>query len=151
MKRLIHFLLIAAVLVIAGCGGGGEDSKGSLRVTNEAGNSIMYLYVSPANVDSWGVDQLGQYTIQPYGSFTLNNITPGQYDLQVVMSSGSRYTLYNFQVIAGQTTEVYNPSYNYKQIEGQNVVAPKPGVITDVKDATADLVLSANQGELKNR
>ena len=62
--------------------GGGGDT-GSLRVVNDSGTDIWYLYVSPTSSSVWGDDQLGANIIPDGESFTLGNIPFDTYDLRV--------------------------------------------------------------------
>ncbi len=59
------------------------DNKSSLTITN--------LYLSPANVEEWGPDQLGEGandTIEPGSTFTLSAIKPNVYDIKLVDEDG---------------------------------------------------------------
>lgn len=95
------------VLMLGGCSlfSGIFGGNASFRVQNNSSYTIFYLYVSPSSVTTWGSDQLGLSTIAPGASFTLNNLTPGNYDSKVTDSSDSWYReYYGWSFVAGTTT-----------------------------------------------
>lgn len=53
-----------------------------LVIANEGSETICYVYIAPADSDSWGADQLGEDTIiAPGESFSVYDIPPNTYDL----------------------------------------------------------------------
>lgn len=65
-------------------------SAANLRVVNNGGTTVYYLYVSPCSVSTWGVDQLGSNVIRSGGAYTLTNIPAGCYDLRAEASGHVR-------------------------------------------------------------
>ena len=55
----------------------------TLTVVNNSGKDIRYLYLSPAENDNWGADQLNNSAISAGASRTLN-ITWGQSSIKLV-------------------------------------------------------------------
>jgi hypothetical protein len=47
----------------------------SITVVNNSSRSIRYLYLSHTNVDDWSANQLGNSTISPGQSYTLNDVS----------------------------------------------------------------------------
>lgn len=90
--------LLATLVACSACLGseGGLANTGSganaasLRVVNNSGTTIYYLYVSPCSVSSWGADQLGSNVIRGGGGYTLSNIPAGCYDLKAEASGHAR-------------------------------------------------------------
>jgi hypothetical protein len=63
----------------------------SVKFNNKSSLTITNLYLSPANVEEWGPDQLGDGendTINPGASFTLTSIKPSVYDIKLVDEDG---------------------------------------------------------------
>ncbi|MDO9300457.1 MAG: hypothetical protein Q7T89_03700 [Anaerolineales bacterium] len=57
--------------------------------TNTGSVEICELYLSPADTDNWGPDQLKSQTIAVGGEFTLTNIPAGSYDAKAVGCDGA--------------------------------------------------------------
>ncbi len=55
---------------------------GSLEVVNESGVAIAYLYISPTASDTWDDEWLGGELIEEYGTYTVEGIPGGRYDIQ---------------------------------------------------------------------
>lgn len=66
----------------------GEGQLSTLKITNTSGWAIHELYMSPANENKWGQDQLQNQTIAVGGTFTLNQIPCDTYDIKVVDEDG---------------------------------------------------------------
>ncbi|MBV9992807.1 MAG: hypothetical protein JOZ72_16125 [Alphaproteobacteria bacterium] len=67
-------------------------SAESLQVANDSSRTIMHLFLSDADDNDWGPDQLGDGaddTVMPGESFTLTNIEQGRYDIKLVTKSGA--------------------------------------------------------------
>lgn len=76
----------------------------ALQVVNDSDQEIWYLYVSRADAEEWGEDQLGADTIPPGGMFELTDIPDGTYDMQARNENDEVIqTTWEFQ-IAGTTT-----------------------------------------------
>jgi hypothetical protein len=71
-----RFLILVAVFVALGAltslAGATAPSSVSLTVVNNSGWEIRHLYLSPADNDNWGVDQLNDSSISPGASRTLD-------------------------------------------------------------------------------
>lgn len=147
-------LAVMAVLflTLVGCGGSDESANEStgIKVVNNAPASIYHLYVSPTSTSNWGPDQLGTSTVPANGGSVAFTANPGRYDLKLIMSTGNQYTLYNFEVTAGQTITVINPSYNYKQVTATEAINVDEKIIGTEKNLTIKYVMpEQGQGALK--
>jgi hypothetical protein len=60
----------------------------TLAIHNTSKWAVHHLYLSPANENEWGQDQLGKNTIEPGASFTLKEIPCNTYDIKVVDDDG---------------------------------------------------------------
>ena len=56
----------------------------SVNIVNNSNKEIRNVYLSHVNVDDWGGNQLGDATILPSHSFTLNNVACDQQQIKVV-------------------------------------------------------------------
>ncbi len=64
------------------------DQMSNLAVHNKSKWAVHHLFLSPANENEWGQDQLGDNTIEPGATFTLKNIPCNTYDIKVVDEDG---------------------------------------------------------------
>ena len=63
-----------------------------LEIVNNSSKTIYHLYLSDADSDEWGDDQMGDNeddVIEAGGSFTLTDIESGTYDVKLVTKSGA--------------------------------------------------------------
>ena len=66
----------------------------ALTVENDSLFDLYFLYVSPADEDRWGADQLGDdFILESDERFTLEGIPAGDYDLKVVDEDGDECVL----------------------------------------------------------
>jgi hypothetical protein len=108
--KFLFALLVVVVMAfsVSACGGGeagADDSSGSDAAATEAPAAggdvvaayvftntgtveICELYLSAADQNDWGPDQLQSQTIAVGGEFTLKNIPAGLYDAKAVGCNG---------------------------------------------------------------
>ena len=67
----------------------GEDIVAAYVFTNTGSAEICELYLSPADLEDWGPDQLKSQTIAAGADFTLTNIPAGYYDAKAVGCNGT--------------------------------------------------------------
>lgn len=65
----------------------------TVTITNKSSWQIDQLYMSPADSDEWGPDQLGDKVIKPGDSFALTDIPCNRWDLKVVDEDGDECEL----------------------------------------------------------
>ncbi|MGC9469194.1 MAG: hypothetical protein ACP5HS_11430 [Anaerolineae bacterium] len=82
--------------------------KGStLEIVNNSGQEIWYLYVSPADAEEWGEDQLGEDIIPAGATYMLSGLSDGLYDAQVRGENDNAIeTVWEFEVRGTTTWEV---------------------------------------------
>jgi hypothetical protein len=71
----VGLLMMVALIVMFGVVSTSSRASApslSITVVNNSSWEIRHLYLSPANNDNWGDDQLNQSTINPGGRRTLN-------------------------------------------------------------------------------
>jgi len=56
----------------------------SVNVVNNSNKEIRNVYLSHVNVDDWGANQLGNSTIPPGQSFSLDNVACDQQQVKVI-------------------------------------------------------------------
>lgn len=56
----------------------------SVNIVNSSNKEIRNVYLSHVNSDDWGGNQLGDATIAPGRSFTLNNVACDQQQVKVI-------------------------------------------------------------------
>ncbi len=62
----------------------GQVHMSGITVVNNSGLEIRHLYLSPADQDNWGPDQLGNSTIASGSSFALNDVACPQGNIKVI-------------------------------------------------------------------
>ncbi len=60
----------------------------SFEVINESDDMISYLYIAPPESDNWGDDWLGNDVIKAGGSYTVDGIPHGTYDMKAADEDG---------------------------------------------------------------
>ena len=56
----------------------------SVNIVNNSSREIRNVYLSHVNVDDWGANQLGNETIAPGQSFSLNDVACDQQQVRVI-------------------------------------------------------------------
>lgn len=121
MNRSVLAILFAALV---GCGGGAAttstggtsggatgssggsgttavaSSDSNITFRNSSNWTIMRLYMSAVEQNTWGPDQLGTSVIRTGGSFTLTSIPCGNYDLKIVDEDNDECILRNVNICA---------------------------------------------------
>ncbi|MEO6393263.1 MAG: hypothetical protein ABIP75_15540 [Pyrinomonadaceae bacterium] len=97
LKRIALFVVMLAVLAGAAVFASTRATSASVRsamptefmIVNQTEWTFTHLYISPSRSRKWGPDQLGaRRVIAPGGSFTINNIPCGLYDVKVIDHDG---------------------------------------------------------------
>jgi hypothetical protein len=90
MKKLTS-LALAAILLCAATPA--FAAKATVKVINQSKWEIHHLYLSPANDDEWGPDQLEDKILVKGESFLLHSIPCDTYDIKVVDEDGDECTI----------------------------------------------------------
>lgn len=80
---LITFLALIAFAAVPLVSWGSTTST-SVVIVNNSGGEIRNVFLSHVNVDDWSNDLLGDATIAPGQSYTLNNIACDQQQVKVI-------------------------------------------------------------------
>ena len=83
--RYMHLRTAALVLALLWALAGREASAADFVLANETGFTINELYVSPCSGRHWGPNQLTGTYVESSRAYVVSNLTPGCYDLKVVM------------------------------------------------------------------
>lgn len=78
----------------------------TLEIINDSDYTLTYLYISPTDSDTWGSNWLNG-SLASGATQLIENIEPGNYDLQVGDDEGSLETLYNADLVGERTWTVW--------------------------------------------
>lgn len=98
--RLSRFTASTLVLLVALVAGKVMAADYYVDITNDTGYTIMFMYVSPADAQSWEEDVLGS-DILPHGQarrVTLRNYNSPIFDIRLIDEDGDSYTFWNVDV-----------------------------------------------------
>jgi hypothetical protein len=84
------FALIAALCVLAALPllSSARARSNSINVVNGSGRQIVHIYLSPADTDNWGPEQLNGSVIAPGQSFNVEDVACAQSQVKVVAEDG---------------------------------------------------------------
>jgi hypothetical protein len=85
-----------------------EGSRYYLRLENVSSFDIHKLFVSSSDEENWGPDQLGVHILRSGASFTLTDISGGQYDVKFVDEDGDSCVVRNVSVYRNKSSEITN-------------------------------------------
>ena len=79
-----------------------------VSIMNDTGYTVLEVYISPADSDSWGQDRLAGGQILPSGESVTLNLplaieTMDTYDIRLVDSDGDSYVMWDFPVNPDET------------------------------------------------
>jgi hypothetical protein len=115
--KSISGMTLGFVLFLNACAGSpavstaasAESQLPSIRITNNTGYTVYYVYVSPADSEQWGEDLLGDDVLMN-GDYV--NITLSQplsevnvYDIKLKDKEGDTYTKWDVSISAGSQIE----------------------------------------------
>ena len=89
---------------------GPSSTKGAANATlivqNNSRETIEFVYVNFSSRRDWGADQLGSHVILAGNRWTLENVPPGQQDIQLVDRSGHKKFFMRQQMDANRTYQL---------------------------------------------
>ena len=90
MKGIVGVFAVTALslVALASIEARAGTKTSSVKIVNKSDWSIDRLYLSPADEDEWGPDQLKDATIESGESFTLNKIPCETFDVKLVDEDG---------------------------------------------------------------
>ena len=74
------------------------QNRYSIRIKNNSRWDIRRIYMSNAETNNWGPDQLGDDVLRTGGTFTLSNIRPAEYDIMFVDQDNDKCVLRNVPI-----------------------------------------------------
>jgi hypothetical protein len=89
---------------------GGCDPR--FRVVNASGLPVERLFFSPANLNAWGADQLGDRMLPPGRTLGFAAANPGAYDFRVVWTNGQAAELRAVNLCTASNIVITNGSLN---------------------------------------
>ena len=104
-KRFAFVLIVIGILAtVPLLSGAATPATTSITIVNNSSREIRHVYLSPANQDNWGPDQIsGSMIGSGGGSYTLSNVSCEQANIKVITEDHNGCFLY--QVVAcGQSS-----------------------------------------------
>ena len=106
MKSSRIIVMLAFTLMFAsGCLVAKKDTTvadASLRIDNDSSYALYGIYITPTNVDSWGLDWLGADILYPGDSITIN-LDCDYYDVKMVDEDGVECEVYDVDLCYNDT------------------------------------------------
>jgi hypothetical protein len=100
---------VAAVLAFAVVGTAAlAAKKANVKLVNKSDWTIEELYLSPADEEEWGPDQLAQHVIKPGAEFTLTGIPCDKWDVKLVDQDGDACVVGDVDICGQNDTWVIN-------------------------------------------
>lgn len=93
-------MLLAAVLFAGACS---DSNDTRLRLVNNTGSTILFVYYSACTDDTWGVDRLGDNETVANGDDRLFDLDAGCWDLRADVSGGGSVTLFDVDIAENET------------------------------------------------
>jgi hypothetical protein len=79
----------AAVLALGVAGCSAEDADASLTIENASSYTLVEIYLSPVDAESWGSDLLGSELLEPGDILEVSAIACDVYDILVTDETGA--------------------------------------------------------------
>lgn len=83
-RPIILMVIMCALVAVPLLAASAHPNATSITVTNNSSRSIHFLYLSPANEDNWGPDQLNNASLNNGQSVTLSNVSCGGTQIKVI-------------------------------------------------------------------
>ena len=81
---MVRLVILCVVLFALGVLAIARTSATSVNIVNNSNRAIVNVYLSHVGADDWGGNQLGNSTIAPGGSFSLNNVAWDQQQVKII-------------------------------------------------------------------
>jgi len=99
-RLVILFIALFAVAVLSSA----RTVTTSVNIVNNSNKEIRNVYLSHVNANDWSANQLGDTTILPSQSFTLNNVSCDQQQVKVIGEDADGCFLSTVVACGGSTT-----------------------------------------------
>ena len=73
-----------------------------IHIKNRSDWEIHHLFLSPAEQDHWGPDQLGNHVIEVGGSFDLHKVPCNTWDVRIIDEDGDECILSDVNICASK-------------------------------------------------
>jgi hypothetical protein len=109
LAGLVFVALLSGCYVVDPGPVGPTPTAGSVTVQNMSSYTIMNLYMSSSADPNWGNDQLGDQTIPANGgTFILNNVPCGTYDIKTVDEDQDECQMMGVQLCGDHVWQITN-------------------------------------------
>jgi hypothetical protein len=101
-RIIIKKLLILGLFLLAGTFSVSAQNLPSVRITNNTGFDVYYVYISPSSSDDWGEDMLGDdilldgYSVDIQLGYPLSRVST--YDIYLEDEEGDTYSKYEVKL-----------------------------------------------------
>lgn len=98
--RRSRFSAATLLLLVALFAGRAVAADYYVDITNDTGYTIMFMYISPSDAQTWEEDVLGS-DVLPSGEtqrVTLSNYNSSIFDIRLIDEDGDTYTFWNVDV-----------------------------------------------------
>ena|SRR5438093_769578 len=83
-RNLCRLMILCVALFTLAALTSARTPSTSVNIVNNSNKEVRNVYLSHVNLDDWGGNQLGDATILPGQSFTLDNVACDQQQVKVV-------------------------------------------------------------------
>jgi hypothetical protein len=106
MGRKARIFVLAALCAFAvmPLSSSARARSASISIANNSGRSIIHVYLSHADRDDWGQNQLGDATIASGDSYTISNVSWDASQIKVVAEDGNGCFVYGVVNGSGDST-----------------------------------------------
>lgn len=73
----------------------------NVKVVNQSQWGIYHFFLSPADTDEWGPDQLREHVLEPNTAATLSDVPCNVYDVKLVDQDGDECIVAGVEVCSG--------------------------------------------------
>ena len=78
------------------------SDNSTIHITNKSDWEIHHFFLSPADQDHWGADQLGEKVISVNGTFDLHKVPCDNYDVKLVDEDGDECVIGGVDICASK-------------------------------------------------
>jgi len=97
MKRL-GFVAALGLVLTTTIGASSAEKKSNVTVVNKAAWDIHHFFLSPADQNEWGPDQLGDQVISTGDSFQLTGVPCDEFDVKLVDEDGDECMVFDVDI-----------------------------------------------------
>lgn len=94
-KCVAMFVVLFGIFACVPLRSGAHAPATTVTIVNNSSREIRHVYLSPADSDNWGADQLNNSVIAPGGTVTLGNISCGGTNIKVIAEDQNGCFLYH--------------------------------------------------------